>query len=219
MKKGLTELVFIIDRSGSMGGLETDTIGGFNAVLAKQTKEEGDVTVTTVLFDDRYELLHDRFDIRSVAPMTEKQYYVRGCTALLDALGSTISKIVNVQRNLPEEERAEKVIFCIITDGYENASCEYSLSEVKKMISRETEKYGWEFIFMGANMDAVGEAGKLGIRADRAVTYCNDSEGIGVTYDALSGAVCEMRKAKSTKSVGAGWKVKVEADVRKRGIR
>lgn len=213
MKKGLTELVFIIDRSGSMGGLESDTIGGFNSVLARQKKEEGEAIVTTVLFDDRYELLHDRFKIESVTPMTDRQYYVRGCTALLDAVGATITKIVNVQKHLPDEERAEKVIFCIITDGYENSSCEYTLRDVKKMISRETEKYGWEFIFMGANMDAVSEAGRLGIHKDRAVTYRNDSRGIGASYESMSCALHELRSAKQMKSVGGRWKKAVEDDM------
>lgn len=219
MKKNLTELVFIIDRSGSMGGLESDTIGGFNSLIAKQKKQEGEAIVTTVLFDDRYELLHDRFSIESVSPMTESQYYVRGCTALLDAVGSTISKIGNVQKNLPEEDRAEKVIFCIITDGYENASCEYSLSDVKRMISRQQEKHGWEFLFMGANMDAVSEAGRLGIRKDRAVTYFNDSAGLGASYEAMECAVGELRSARHMRSVGSRWKKAVEEDIKNRGDR
>lgn len=186
MKKGLTELVFIIDRSGSMGGLESDTIGGFNAMLKEQQAVEGDAVVTTVLFDDKYELLHDRIDIRAVAPLTDKDYTVRGSTALLDALGRTIHKIRVAQKHTAENYRAEKVLFVIITDGQENASREYSADRVKTRIERQKEKYGWEFIFFGANMDAVMEAGKLGIAADRAQNYCADAIGTTTAYTAMS---------------------------------
>lgn len=186
MKKGLTELVFIIDRSGSMGGLESDTIGGFNAMLKEQQAVEGDAVVTTVLFDDKYELLHDRIDIRAVAPLTDKDYTVRGSTALLDALGRTIYKIRAVQKHTAENYRAEKVLFVVITDGQENASREYSAERIKRRIERQREKYGWEFIFFGANMDAVMEAGKLGISADRAQNYCADAVGTSVAYTAMS---------------------------------
>ena len=186
MKKGLTEMVFIIDRSGSMGGLEGDTIGGFNAMLKEQESVEGDAVVTTVLFDNKYELLHDRIDIRAVAPLTDKDYTVRGTTALLDALGRTIHKIREVQKHTAQNYRAEKVLFVIITDGQENASREYSAERIKRRIERQKEKYGWEFIFFGGNMDAVMEAGKLGISADRAQNYCADAIGTSVAYTAMS---------------------------------
>ena len=196
MKKGLTELVFIIDRSGSMGGLESDTIGGFNAMLKEQQSVDGDAVVTTVLFDDKYELLHDRIEIRAVAPLTDKDYTVRGTTALLDALGRTIHKIREVQKHTAENYRAEKVLFVIITDGQENASREYSAERIKRRIERQKEKYGWEFIFFGANMDAVMEAGKLGISADRAQNYCADAVGTSVAYTAMSGFSTAYRGGK-----------------------
>ena len=183
MKKGLTELVFILDRSGSMGGLESDTIGGFNGMLQKQKKEEGEANVTTVLFDDQIDIIHDRFPIDVVKPLTEEDYYVRGCTALLDAVGSTVKKVENIQNRLPEELRAEKIIFVITTDGQENASQEYSAKMVKKMIEQNQEK-GWQFLFLGANIDAVGEAEKLGIRRTHAVKYRNDSKGVQLNYQA-----------------------------------
>ncbi len=218
MKKGLTELVFILDRSGSMGGLESDTIGGFNGMLEKQKKQEGEANVTTVLFDDRIETVHDRFDIQIVKPLTEEDYYVRGCTALLDAVGNTISRMVNIQKRLPEEYRAEKVIFVITTDGLENASRKYSYGKVKDMISREKEKYGWEFIFLGANMDAVEEAGKMGICEERAVSFHNDSEGIALNYETVEAALCCMRSAApGAAPMGAGWKQKIEKDYKTRG--
>lgn len=197
MKKGLTELVFIIDRSGSMGGLESDTIGGFNAMLKEQQAVEGDAVVTTVLFDDKYELLHDRIDIRAVAPLTDKDYSVRGSTALLDALGRTIHKIRVAQKHTDENYRAEKVLFVIITDGQENASREYSVDRVKTRIERQKEKYGWEFVFFGANMDAVMEAGKLGIAADRAQNYCADAIGTTTAYTAMSALSTAYRGGKA----------------------
>lgn len=167
MKNKKTELVFILDRSGSMTGLETDTIGGFNAMIKKQQKEEGEAVITTVLFDDQYELLHDRIALEGVRPLTKKEYYVRGYTALYDAVGKTILKINSVQKNTKEEARAEKVLFVIITDGYENASREFTIQMVKKLIE-EQKKEGWEFIFLGANIDAVETAGSLGIDEKRA---------------------------------------------------
>ncbi|MBQ0060045.1 MAG: VWA domain-containing protein, partial [Lachnospiraceae bacterium] len=160
MQKNLTELVFILDRSGSMGGLEKDTIGGFNAMIERQKKQEGQVNVTTVLFDDKYDMIHDRIPINDLRPMTEDDYYVRGCTALLDAMGETIHRMGNTQKYLVEEKRAEKVIFVITTDGMENASRHYDRAQIKRMIERQKEKYGWEFIFLGANMDAVAEAAR-----------------------------------------------------------
>lgn len=210
MKKGLTELVFILDRSGSMGGLESDTIGGFNGMLKKQREQEGEVTVTTVFFDDRYEIIHDRIPIEHILPITNKEYHVRGCTALLDAVGKTIHKIVNVQKILPEEQRAEKVIFVIITDGLENASREYSYKLIKSMIEHEKEKYGWEFMFLGANIDAVAEADKMGIGEERAVTYSNDSAGVLLNYDTISETVCMMRQAPKMSDIGREWKKNIE---------
>ena len=162
MKKNLTELVFILDRSGSMGGLEPDTIGGFKAMLTRQKEQEGEANVTTILFDHEVQLLHDRFPLHAVAPLTEKDYYVRGCTALLDAIGYGVEKMVNIQRHLPEDERAEKVIFVITTDGLENASKRFGYEKIRRMIEREKERYGWEFLFLGANMDAVQEAARFG---------------------------------------------------------
>lgn len=192
MKKGLAELVFILDRSGSMGGLEADTIGGFNSMLARQKKEEGEANVTTVLFDDQVEVIHDRFPIEAVKPLTDDDYFVRGSTALLDAIGSTVKKIENVQKRLPEELKAESVIFVITTDGQENSSSEYTVKMVKKMIE-EHQKQGWQFIFMGANMDAVAEAGRLGINKNHAVSYRNDSEGVALNYAATSRVLSGMR--------------------------
>ncbi len=192
MKKGLAELVFILDRSGSMGGLETDTIGGFNSMLARQKKEEGEANVTTVLFDDQVEVIHDRFPIEAVKPLTDDDYFVRGSTALLDAIGSTVKKIENVQKRLPEELKAENVIFVITTDGQENSSSEYTIKMVKKMIE-EHQKQGWQFIFMGANMDAAAEAGRLGINKNHAVSYENDSEGVALNYAATSRVLSGMR--------------------------
>lgn len=192
MKKGLCELVFILDRSGSMSGLESDTIGGFNGMLEKQKKEEGEAIVTTVLFDDKVETLHDRFPIAAVQPLTDKDYFVRGCTALLDAVGSTVKKIENVQKRLPDDMKAEKVIFVITTDGLENASSEYTADMVKKMIEKHQEQ-GWQFIFMGANMDAVEEAGRIGIRRSHAVSYINDSEGVAMNYVAAGAALSSIR--------------------------
>ncbi len=192
MKKGLTELVFILDRSGSMGGLESDTIGGFNGMLGKQKKEAGEANVTTVLFDDQIEIVHDRFPIEVVEPLTEKDYYVRGCTALLDAVGSTVKKVENIQNRLPEDLKAEKVIFVITTDGQENASQEYSAKMVKRMIEQCQEK-GWQFLFLGANIDAVEEAEKIGIRRTHAASYKNDSKGVQLNYQAAGSILTCMR--------------------------
>lgn len=192
MKKGLTELVFILDRSGSMSGLESDTIGGFNGMLMKQKKEEGEVNVTTILFDDAIEVIHDRFSLDVVKPLTEEDYYVRGCTALLDAVGSTVKKVENIQRRLPEEMKAEKIIFVITTDGQENASHEYTYKMVKEMIEK-CQEIGWEFIFLGANIDAVKEASNLGIREKRAVTYRNDSRGVQLNYMVAGNIVSNLR--------------------------
>ena len=197
MKKGLTEMVFIIDRSGSMGGLEKDTIGGFNSMLKEQQAVEGEAVVTTVLFDNRYELLHDRIDIRAVSPLTEKNYTVGGNTALLDALGKTIRKIRDVQEHTAENYRAEKVLFIIITDGEENASREYSAERIKARIEYQKQKYGWEFVFFGANMDAVLEAEKLGISAEYAQNYRADASGTSTAYSAISAISTAYRGAPS----------------------
>ncbi len=193
MKKGMTELVFILDKSGSMAGLEKDTIGGFNAMLQKQRGVEGECRITTALFDNRYELLHDRIDIRGVSPMTEKEYQVGGSTALLDAVGTTIHKLISVQKNTEEEYRAEKVMFVIITDGEENASREYSSDRIKSMISCEKERYGWEFVFLGANIDAVETAGRFGISPDRAADYVPDRAGTQLNFQMMSEAVAAFR--------------------------
>lgn len=192
MKKGLSELVFILDRSGSMGGLESDTIGGFNSMLAKQKKEDGEANVTTVLFDDQVEIIHDRFPIAAVKPLTDEDYFVRGSTALLDAVGSTVKKIENVQKRLPKDLQAEKVIFVITTDGQENSSSEYTAKMVRKMIEAHQEQ-GWQFIFMGANMDAVSEAEKLGISGKHAVSYRNDSDGVALNYTTAGHVLSKMR--------------------------
>ncbi len=194
MKKGLTELVFILDRSGSMGGLESDTIGGFNGMLQKQKKEEGEANVTTVLFDDQIDMIHDRFPIGAVKPLTDEDYFVRGCTALLDAVGSTVKKMENIQKRLPEELKAEKVIFVITTDGQENASQEYSANMVKKMIERNQER-GWQFLFLGANIDAVAEAEKIGIRRTHAASYKNDAKGVELNFQTAGKVLSCMRCA------------------------
>lgn len=213
MKKDLTELVFILDRSGSMAGLESDTIGGFNAMLDKQKKEPGDAIVTTVLFDDQYELLHDRIPIRGVSAISEKEYHVRGCTALLDAIGKTIHKIGHVQKNTGEDERASKVLFVITTDGLENASREYSVTRIRDMIDRQRNRYQWEFLFLGANIDAIATAERFGIHRDRAVNYHADSIGTQLNYEAVSVAVSEVR---SGKKLDHSWKQTIERDYQER---
>ena len=213
MKTDLTELVFILDRSGSMAGLEDDTIGGFNAMLEKQKKQAGDCTVTTVLFDDHYELLHDRIPMSGITPLTDKDYYVRGCTALLDAIGRTINKIGSAQKHTADDERAEKVLVIIITDGHENASREYGNELVKTMIERQKERYGWEFLFLGANIDAVETAARFSIEPDRAANYHSDAEGTRLNYGVLSETVSYMR---ACGSVDSNWKNSIDADFKKR---
>ena len=214
MKKGLTELVFILDRSGSMSGLESDTIGGDNALLEKQKKEVGEAVITTVLFDDKYELLHDRINIRGIVPITDREYYVRGSTALLDAVGKTINKIGNAQKHTAEDERAEHVMFVITTDGMENASCEFSYAKVRKMIEHQKRKYGWEFIFLGANIDAIATAERFGISEDRAANYNADSEGTSLNYAVISETVSCLR---ASRPIAEDWKDRIEEDVKKRG--
>ncbi len=194
MKKGLTELVFILDKSGSMSGLEADTIGGYNSMLTKQQSVEGECRITTVLFNNTYEMLHDRLDIRAVHGITEKEYQVGGSTALLDAIGSTIHKIINVQKHTAKDYSTKKVMFVIITDGEENASREYNAEKVKDQIERQKKKYGWEFIFLGANIDAVQTAGRFGINPDRTVDYLADSRGTELNFKAMARAVATFRE-------------------------
>ena len=216
MKKNLTELVFILDKSGSMAGLERDTIGGFNAMLDKQKAQAGECRITTVLFDNRYELLHDRTDIRAVRPITAREYRVGGSTALLDALGKTIHKIATAQKNTSEPFRAKRVMFVIITDGEENASREYAAKEVKEAIRRQKSRYGWEFIFLGANIDAVETAGRFGIDAGRAANYVPDSQGTALNFRAMSETVSSFP---ACGSVPDACLDAVRRDMRKRGGR
>ncbi len=216
MKKGLTELVFILDKSGSMSGLEADTIGGYNSMLAKQKAIEGECHITTVLFDNNYELLHDRIDIKAVGAITEKEYQVGGSTALLDAIGRTIHKIGNVQKHTAEDFRAEKVMFVIITDGEENSSREYSAEKIKAQIEQQKTKYGWEFIFLGANIDAVQTAGCFGIAPDRAFDYLADSKGTQLNFKVMSSAVATFREAGT---VDAACFEEIRKDVKRRGGR
>lgn len=216
MKKDLTELVFILDRSGSMSGLESDTIGGYNSMLEKQKKENGEAVITTVLFDDRYELLHDCINLRGIAPITEKEYYVRGSTALLDAVGRTINKIGNVQKHTAEDERAEHILFVITTDGMENASKEFTYDKVRRMIEHQKSKYGWEFIFLGANIDAVDTAERFGIGKGRVANYNADSEGILLNYEVISETISHLRE---NLPISEDWKGRIEEDFRKRGGR
>lgn len=214
MKKDLTELVFILDRSGSMSGLESDTIGGYNAMIEKQKKEPGEAIITTVLFDDRYEILHDRINLKGIGSMTDKEYYVRGSTALLDAVGRTINKIGNVQKHTAEDERAEHVMFVITTDGLENASREYSYEKIRQMIENQKSKYGWEFIFLGANIDAIATAERFGISKDRATNYNADSEGTLLNYEVISETVSCMR---ANHKISENWKKRIDEDFKTRG--
>ena len=215
MKQNLTELVFILDRSGSMAGLEADTIGGFNAMIEKQKAENGEAYVSTVLFDDVSDVIHDRVDIRKIQPLTRAQYYVRGCTALLDAVGQAIHHIGNVHKYAREEDRPAKTLFVITTDGMENASRTYTYSKLKAMIERKKEMYGWEFLFLGANIDAAREAARFGITEDRAANYHADAKGTRVIYETVGEAICHVRQTSAPLS--ADWKRKVDADYRKRG--
>ena len=213
MKKNLTELVFILDRSGSMSGLESDTIGGFNAMIAKQKKAEGEAYVSTVLFDNESVVIHDRVDIQRIEPMTDKQYSVRGCTALLDAVGKAIHHIGNVHKYAREEDRPEHTLFVITTDGMENASRSYTAERVRQMIERQKSRYGWEFIFLGANIDAVETARHFGIDKNRAVSYRSDHEGTRLNYEVISDAVSQLR---CQAALSDEWKERIEEDVRRR---
>lgn len=215
MKQGLTEMVFILDRSGSMSGLEKDTIGGFNSTIEKQKQEPGEAIVSTVPFDNQMDVLHDRIAIANVPAMTEKQYYARGCTALLDAVGGAIHHIGNVHKYSREEDRPEKTIFVITTDGYENASHIYTAKKVKEMVERQKFKYGWEFIFLGANIDAVETAREFGIAEECAANFVSDDVGLKMCYEAQGVVMSNIRNNKKDRS----WKDNIEADVRNRGRR
>ena len=206
------ELVFILDRSGSMGGLESDTIGGYNSMLSKQKKEKtGKVSVTTVLFDDQYELLYNQVPIEKVSPMTEEEYYVRGSTALLDAIGKTV---MQVKANQDKKEIKDKVLFVIITDGMENASREYRADQIKKLIEERKEKNNWEFLFLGANIDAIGAAKDIGIDSSRAVRFKSDKKGTAKNYEVLNEAIKEIRGGYQ---LNDSWKNEIEEDVKNRG--
>lgn len=213
MKNGITELVFIIDRSGSMEGLEGDTIGGFNAMIEKQKKQDGICWVSTVLFDSSYEILHDRVALPNVAPMTEKQYFVGGCTALIDALGSAIEHIENIHKYIREEDVPEKTVFVITTDGKENASRNYGSAQVKAMIEKQKVEHGWEFIFIGANIDAVETAAMYGIDSENAVNYRSDGQGTRILYDSVSMAVSSVRKKKR---IPKEWRMRLDYDFNER---
>ena len=201
MKKGLTEIVFILDRSGSMAGLEADTIGGYNSMLEKQKQEEGEAFVSTVLFDSEIEVLHDRIPLDKVGKMTEREYYVRGCTALLDAIGGAIHHIGNIHKYARKEDVPEKTIFVITTDGMENSSREYTYEKVRGMVERQQERWGWEFIFLGANMDAVKEASKFGIQASRAASYECDAAGTMLNFSTISNVVACARRARGAEGM------------------
>lgn len=211
----MTELVFILDRSGSMSGLEKDTIGGFNSMLEKQRKEPGDAVVSTVLFDNETEVIHDRVAIADVPILTDKEYFVRGCTALLDAVGGAIHHIGNVHKYAHKADVPEKTLFIITTDGMENASRRYSYDKVRNMIERQKERYGWEFLFLGANIDAAAEAKKFGIDESMAANYRCDKAGTALNYEVISEAITSVRACAAPLS--ADWKKKIDADYKKRG--
>ena len=213
MKKNLTELVFILDRSGSMSGLERDTIGGFNAMIEKQQREPGEAYVSTILFDNESQVLHDRVRLRDVPKMTERDYTVRGCTALIDAVGGAIHHIANIHKYARPEDVPEKTMFIITTDGMENASHRYSSDSVKRMIEREKTKYGWEFLFIGANIDAVETAGHIGIRPDRVANYKPDSRGTKILYESVTAAVSQVR---NHAPMAPSWNRRMEQDLEER---
>ena len=213
MRKNLTEVVFILDRSGSMSGLEADTIGGFNSMIEKQKKQGGDALISTVLFDNASEVIHDRINVRDIKPMTDKDYTVRGCTALLDTIGGAIHHIGNVHKYARNEDVPEHTLFVITTDGMENASRRYDSETVKRMIERQKEKYGWEFLFLGANIDAVETARHFGIGADRAVNYHSDSRGAKLNYEVISEAICAVR---CSSPLSQDWKKRIDEDFESR---
>ena len=209
MKK-LTEIVFILDRSGSMAGLETDTIGGFNSLIARQKKEEGEAILSTVLFDDRCEVLHDRVPLDQIQPMTDRDYYVRGCTALLDAVGGAIHHIRKIHKHTRAEDRPEKTLFVITTDGMENASKKYSYQKVKEMVEHQKSRHGWEFLFLGANIDAAEVAGRFGINRDHAANYHSDAAGTALNYQVLNKAFSLVRAC--SQPLAAIWKAEIDQD-------
>jgi len=211
----MTELVFILDRSGSMSGLEKDTIGGFNSMLEKQRKAPGDAVVSTVLFDNETEVIHDRVAIADVPYLTDKEYFVRGCTALLDAVGGAIHHIGNVHKYARKEDVPEKTLFIITTDGMENASHRYTYETVRHMIERQKERYGWEVLFLGANIDAAAEARRFGIDESMAANYHCDEAGTALNYEVISEAITSVRACAAPLS--ADWKKKIDADYKKRG--
>lgn len=214
MKNNITEIVFILDKSGSMAGFEGDTVGGFNSAIEKQKKTDGKVYVSTVLFDNESEVIHDRVDISAVKPMTCDDYSVGGCTALLDAIGGAIHHIGNIHKYARSEDVPEHTVFIITTDGMENASHRFSSARVKEMIDRQREKYGWEFIFLAANIDAVETAERIGIKRERAVNYCQDREGIQVSYEAMSEAITTMRCSRPLD--GGEWRKNLDNDNQRR---
>ena len=213
MRKNLTEMVFILDRSGSMSGLEADTIGGFNSMIERQKNEEGEALVSTILFSNDSKVIHDRINLMEVEPMTNRQYYVGGCTALIDAIGGAIHHIGNVHKYARDEDRPEHTVFVITTDGMENASHRYTSDQVKAMVQRQKEKYGWEFLFLGANIDAVETAAHFGISEDRAVNFISDQTGQALNYTEVSEAV---RTVRSSMPLTRDWKRNIEADYKAR---
>ena len=213
MRNNLTEIVFILDRSGSMSGLEADTIGGFNSMIEKQKKENGEALISTVLFDNASEVIHDRVNVRDIKPMTDKDYTVRGCTALLDAIDGAIHHIGNIHKYARTEDVPEHTLFVITTDGMENASRRYDSETVKKMIEKQKERYGWEFLFLGANIDAVETARHFGIGADRAVNYHSDSRGTKLNYEVISEAICAVR---CSSPLSQDWKKRIDEDFERR---
>ena len=216
MNKNLTEMVFILDRSGSMSHLEADTIGGYNSLFEKQKKEQGEAAVTTVLFDDKYEIIHDHADIKKVNPLTDREYFARGSTALLDAIGKTINHVGHRHKYAPDSEIPQKTMVVIITDGFENASREFSQPQVKSMIEHQKERYGWEFLFLGANIDAVSTARNYGIAPDRAVKYEADSVGTRTNFEAVSETVSCVREERP---ISSNWKKDIEEHLRKKNRR
>ena len=214
MKNNITELVFILDRSGSMSGLEADTIGGFNSLIEKQKKQDGECFVSTILFDNDSEVLHDRVRLADVKPMTDRDYTVRGCTALLDAIGGAIRHIAHIHKYARPEDVPEHTVFVITTDGMENASHWYTRAQVKGMVEHQKERYGWEFLFLGANMDAIAAAEGIGIHRDRAAKYVQDTAGMELNYRVLSDTICAVRQSRP---LAASWKSEIEADEKRRG--
>ena len=209
MENKITELVFLLDRSGSMAGLESDTIGGFNALIDKQRKQDGECFVSTVLFDNVSQVLHDRVKLSEIPKMTDADYTVGGCTALIDAIGCAIHHIANIHKYARPEDVPEHTLFVITTDGLENASHIYSSDKVKKMVEHQKEKYGWEFLFIGANIDSVETAKHFGIGADRAVNYHADRKGTAVVFDTVAETVCAVR---ANMPLAASWSKSINKD-------